>query len=74
MKEERMFPFKQLDFRKVNIFGFLTHAKWVWKEGWGWLIEKVETHIVTSPFLIPKLAMYIVNMMYGRGPSDVICK
>jgi hypothetical protein len=29
---------------------------------------------VTSPFSNPKLVMYIVNVMYDRGPSDVMCK
>jgi hypothetical protein len=34
----------------------------------------MEKQFVTSLFLIPKLEMFIVNMMYGRRPSDVICK
>jgi hypothetical protein len=29
---------------------------------------------VTSPFSNPKLAMYIVDVVYGRDPSDVYCK
>jgi len=29
---------------------------------------------ITSPFLIPGLVVYIVNMMYGRRPNYVICE
>jgi hypothetical protein len=35
---------------------------------------KFLANIVTSLFLIPKLAMYIVNMTFGLGTSDLMCK
>jgi hypothetical protein len=35
---------------------------------------KFLANIVTSPFLIPKLPMYIVNTMYDHGRRNVICK
>jgi hypothetical protein len=34
---------------------------------------KHEEVILTSPFLIPGLVMYNINMMYGRGTNNVIC-